>query len=113
MEEKKQFGEDYKRGVVGVIDAAVLIGDEKVREKKQLEDIPQEIILRSSSIKLALEIQLGREVDQAAIRSIIKELGLRVDREILINRIKDVLETEDRKKNLIKQRGLQIDMFLW
>ena len=94
LTEKKALGESYRLGVIGVIDATIVIADQKVREKKALEDLPQEIISRTNLIKLALQIQLGREVDAEPIRSIIEELGLQADRENLIDRIRDTFKTD-------------------
>ena len=105
LTEKKALGERYKLGVMGVMDATIVIADQKVREKKPLEDLPQEIISRTNLIKLALQIQLGREVSSDPIRGIIEELGLQADRELLVDRIKDAvkIDSEDIDREVLEK----------
>lgn len=108
LDKKKALGNSYRRGVLGVMDATIVIADQKIRDKKPLEDVPQELGSRTNSIKLALDIQLGRNVDQGPIRSIVEELGLQADRDILADRIREAVGTDfeeiDRKaiKNAVE-----------
>lgn len=94
LDAKKAFGSSYRLGVLGVMDATIVIADQKIRDKKPLEDVPQELGSRTNSIKLALDIQLGRNVDQGPIRGIIEELGLQADKDILADRITEVIRID-------------------
>lgn len=91
LAEKKKFGSSYRLGVLGVVDAAIVISDQKIREHQPLEVVPQEITSRTNSIKLGLEIQLGREADQSAIRSVIEELGIHASIDTVTDRIREVV----------------------
>lgn len=105
LEEKKVWGDSYRLAVLGVMDASIAIADQKVRERKRLEDVPQELASRTNSIKLALDIQLGRNVDQGPIKSVIEELGLQADRGLLIDRIRNVIkiDSEDVDREIVKK----------
>lgn len=104
LTKKKAFGNNYRRGVLGVVDAAIIISDQKIRERQPLEVVPQEIISRTNSIKLSLEIQLGREVDQSAIKSVIEELGIHASIDAVTNRIiETVSDLEGIDRDLIRK----------
>lgn len=96
--EKRKFGSDYRLGVLGVIDAAIMIADQKIREKKPLEDVPQELGSRTNSIKLALEIQLGKGVDQLTIRKVIEELGIHASIDAITDRLREVVKIDSEEE---------------
>ena len=84
----------YREGTIGILQASILIGDQKVRDKQPLTNAERELIAAVNSIKLALDIQLGKSVDGEIIRSIVEELGPQVDRSLLIDRIKEIVRVD-------------------
>jgi len=105
LEEKKAWGKIYKDGILGVLHASIIIGDQKVRDRQTLTSVEQELIAVPKSIKLALDIQLGKSVDEGEIKNIVEGLGLQVDRNFLIDRIKDILrvDSEEIDRKLIEE----------